>query len=678
MLVMTEARLHDSGRVTALKIDRSVSTSTKRFQHAVQRADVVSVDIFGTALVRCVFQPSDVFELVAYRLQERTGSHIGARAFRDARIRAERSVGTKNAPDRGTATLETIYASLGEELPALVLSLAMQEELNVERAVTFANSEMVALYRQLRHGEKHVVFTTDTYLPHQFLSELLGSLGYPDAHVVHAPSKSNGRLSGAASAIRTRRTLEGSDARIVHLRDDAPARYRSRPRVRRHAPHTNGAALGVNILAGLEALALAEKAGSAEEALFRSLGYRLAGPLFLGLTQWLADSVRSKPTDLVLFCARDGFFVRRVYERIGQFVQLPPSRYFEVSRRALVFPSMNELNERSLDVLCSNIAPIAAAEYFSRIGIDLSAFPDELAAVGLTPESTIYTPGERLRLRRLFERLQDSVLARARDERPLLFEYLRQSGCLDATRVAMFDIGWGGTLQEALGRAFADHRSAAQLRGYYLSTDERIAKLTSRAGTACGWFTNVARPDRRQQPVNDGYWLLELMFSGQHGTILGYRRASDGTVEAIRHTFDDTSPNAVATRCIQAAALEFVDRWTAIFAGIGPRIPMDEAFGRYRRLIQRPTEVESRYFGSLVHVGGLGATAEASPVVAIPPLAQIMRNPKALLTAYRQSDWQLVFLARILHNAAAARTLLAFRSIVRKARRAVTAKFRQR
>jgi len=79
-----------------------------------------------------------------------------------------------------------------------------------------------------------------------------------------------------------------------------------------------------------------------------------------------------------------------------------------------------------------------------------------------------------------------------------------------------------------------------------------------------------------------------------------------------------------------------------------------------------------------VHVGCLGATAEASPVVAIPPLAQIMRNPKALLTAYRQSDWQLVFLARILHNAAAARTLLAFRSIVRKARRAVTAKFRQR
>jgi hypothetical protein len=283
MLVMTEARLHDSGGVTALKIDRSVSTSTKRFQHAVQRADVVSVDIFGTALVRCVFQPSDVFELVAYRLQERTGSHIGARAFRDARIRAERSVGTKNAPDRGTATLETIYASLGEELPALVLSLAMQEELNVERAVTFANSEMVALYRQLRHGENTwSLRPTRTY--RTSFCPNSGSLGYPDAHVVHAPSKSNGRLSGAASAIRTRRTLEGAmrvsfisatTLRAIPLQASRSQARAAHERSRLRRQHTCRA----------RSARARGKGRIGRGSAFRSLGYRLAGPLFLGLTQ---------------------------------------------------------------------------------------------------------------------------------------------------------------------------------------------------------------------------------------------------------------------------------------------------------------------------------------------------------------------------------------------------------
>jgi len=662
MPVMTELRFHRSGQMLAFWHGHPSTVRANDFQRIIDASDFVFIDVFGTALARAVPEHADVFDIVAFRLKDRTEPY----RFRDARVRAEASL-RRHAFSRSREVgvhLGDIYARMADELPAIDPVAAMQQELEVERAVAFADPTIRKLHGHLRQVGKRIVFSTDSALPQSFVGDLLCSVGYPEADVVsvrHARTS----FSTETDFLERSRLKETKNARVVHIGNGRPASGVRTPRRRRNRE----ASLGTKVLARLETLALAEPSLSRDERLFRKLGYGLAGPIFLGLTQWLADEVRREPTDVVLFCARDGFFVRQVYERFARFVALPPSRYFEVSRRALVFPCITELDERSLDILCSNIAPIPAAEYFSRIGIDIAQFPLQLAEVGLTGATVVYSDAQRVMIRRLFERLEDVVVARARDERPLLFEYLDRAGCFEAANVTMFDIGWGGTLQEALGRALAAHRSATRLRGYYLSTDERIKKLSSRGGRASGWFTNGGEPDHRQQPINDGYWSLELMFSGPHGTILGYQRASDGGVEAVRRAFDDSSPNARATLRIQNAALELIDRWTAIFEGCGPVVPVEAAFERYLRFIRHPTPEEATYFGSLVHVGGLGATAEESPVVAVPSLREIVANPRAVLLAYQQSDWQLVYLSRLFRSVLAARVVLNVRSFVRNLRR---------
>jgi hypothetical protein len=370
--------------------------------------------------------------------------------------------------------------------------------------------------------------------------------------------------------------------------------------------------------------------------------------------------------------------LRETYDRFAPYVALPPAEYFEVSRRALVFPSMTVLDERALDVLCANNAPLEVSEYFDRIGIDIRAFADELRAADLQPETRVFDQESRRRLRGLFASMERPVLERARSERALMLEYLKQSGAFSASRLGVVDIGWGGTLQQALADVLVSEGRTTEIFGYYLSTDERIEKLSPAAGPARAWFANAAQPAWMQVAISPGYWLLEIAFAAQHGTILGYRRADDGSVAAVRHAYNPESPNARAARAIHAASAELIDRWIRIFGGAGPTLPMASAFERFRRFVEHPTHEEARFFGDMVHIGGLGTTTETLPIAAPPPLRDYIKRPRLLVNAYRESHWQLAFLQRVIGSNVAAAGVLRVREVIRATRIALKARLQRK
>ena len=438
--------------------------------------------------------------------------------------------------------------------------------------------------------------------------------------------------------------------------------YAGRVRERSH-----GTTIGDRVLDRMAGLAAAAHASSAEERVLRDVSYRVIAPIFLGLVRWLVDQIRSEPADLVLFCARDGFFLHQIYERFARRITLPPAKYFEVSRRSLAFPSITKIDDRALYTLCANYAPLELWQYFSRIGIDINAYPAELAAAGLRADSMINDQISQQQLRALFVSLAGPVLERARAERELTIGYLRQSGVFDARNIVVIDIGWGGTLQQALADLLAAEGETRSIRGYYLSTDDRILKLDRAAGSARAWFVNASEPAWMQDQMLPGYWLLEIVFAAQHGTVLGYHRGESG-VEAEHHSYDAQASNARAARDIQAFAGDVINRWLRIFGGIGPSLPMLSTFGRFQRFSQHPSHAEARFFGDIVHVGGLGSTEESQPVAAPPALDVAVRQPRVFLDAYRESPWQVAFLQRTFRSNAIACVTLDVRAAVRRTR----------
>lgn len=119
--------------------------------------------------------------------------------------------------------------------------------------------------------------------------------------------------------------------------------------------------------------------------------------------------------------------------------------------------------------------------------------------------------------------------------------------------------------------------------------------------------------------------------------------------------YDPQSPAERTARAVHAASGDLLDRWIQIFGGVGPAVPMRSAFARFQRFVKHPSLHEARFFGDMVHVGGLGTTPETRPIASPPSLGDALRHPRAFQTAYRESLWQLAFVQRVVRSNAVAR-----------------------
>jgi hypothetical protein len=462
--------------------------------------------------------------------------------------------------------------------------------------------------------------------------------------------------------------LEAPSDRILHIGDSFRSDFRNgrkaglktfwyRKTVRPREHVRSERTLAAKVLARLEALAI--DAGRGESGAFDAFAAGVSGPLFLGLTQWLARSVKEQGAELVLICARDGYVIHQIYERLRRCGDLPPSSYFMASRRSLSFPALTKVDERALEVtLCVGAegAPIQA--FFERIGLDLSAFPIELAEMGCDPTTRVATAPAYAKLRELFTRLEPYVLEAAAAERPLVLDYLRSTGFSPSSKqLAFFDIGWGGSLLEATSALVREFGARTECRAYYLATDERILNLRREAGTATSWLSHGGAPADVHRAVHAALWLLEVFFCAPHGSVIGYRRDEAGAAAPVLREFDYDSPQAQDVSSIQKASLRFVDRWLEIFGGAGLEISRDDAFRRLQRFVERPTNREIAAFGEFTHLDHLGSTAIVRPLApAVSPL-ELLTHPKSVIARYRSCFWKLGFLQRLLRSSAWARVL---------------------
>jgi FMN phosphatase YigB (HAD superfamily) len=630
----------------------------------------VSIDIFDTAVFRSVPEPEDVFEIVGIRAQGRAGMPSSPQQFRSQRAEAERSA-REEAWQHSRAqevTLDQIYACLHDALPEIDVEDTMREELAVERAVCVANPDIKAFYERLQRDGRNVAFVSDTYLPASFIDDLLTSVGYGGCHELFVSSECGATKNHGSLFSQVAAALDAPPARILHVGD----RFRSdfhngrkaglqtywyRKAIAPREQFRSEATLAGSVLARIEALAIDR--GDGEHDCFEAFAAGVLGPLFLGLTQWLARSVKEQGAELVLICARDGYVIHQIYERLRRSGDLPPSSYFMASRRALSFPSLTKVDERALEVtLCVGAEGAPMQAFFERIGLDIGSFPVELRETGCDPMTRVATAPDYAKLRTLFTRLEPYVLEAAAAERPLVVDYFRSTGfSASFEQLAFFDIGWGGSLLEATSAVVRECGARTECRAYYLATDERILNLRREAGTATSWLSHAGAPADVHQAVHAALWLLEVFFCAPHGSVIGYRRDEHGTAAPVLREFDHDSPQAQAVSSIHEASLRFVDWWLAIFGDAGLEISRDDAFRRLQRFVERPTNRELCAFGEFTHLDHLGSTAIERPLAPAVSLSEMLTHPKSVIARYRSCFWKLGFLQRLLRSGTSARVL---------------------
>jgi hypothetical protein len=338
-------------------------------------------------------------------------------------------------------------------------------------------------------------------------------------------------------------------------------------------------------------------------------GYSVAGPLLAGFASWLHDALVRDGVDRAYFLLRDGEIMRDVYLALTEGRTGPAVSLLESSRRAFMVPALEAGCASVTQQLLACEHPRPAGEFLERIGLSAAEFPSAFRAVGLTPDEVVgRTDAVKMgAMAAVFGRREvaQAIVARSRQERRLLWQYLTQEGVLAPGRIALVDIGWNGTIQKALLATARLERSTLDVRGYYLGTQPAIAHDLD-GSHASGYLFAAGEPAEHARAVLQLQQLVEFICTTTRGSLRGFRMEKSRVVP-VHGAGEHAGAQRDAVAQVRAGAVAFAHglaREQQVF-GVAP-LSAEAALRHLARTIQQPTPEEAAHIGDIRHGEGMG------------------------------------------------------------------------
>lgn len=313
--------------------------------------DVISFDVFDTLLMRKVYEPADVFTLMDRELSGRFSF-----VFSEERKTAEQELRKKCEP-----TIYQIYEYLAQKhhLSEVEKRELLSSELEKEKAVLCVRERMKHCMEYCIRQGKKVYLVSDMYLPSEVLGELLrryGITGYTELLVscdyqTSKPEKLFDILKKKASG---ERYLHVGDNQYADY--DAPKRHGIDAFLIMSAVRMMECSTYRDVLVYLNAIPSRVMLGMFAAEVFQDpfvlsgtkgipliadaeqFGHALIAPMVLSFTVWMLHKARTQKKSILLFSARDGWILQKVFRYLGgtwNVAGLPENVYFMASRKAL-------------------------------------------------------------------------------------------------------------------------------------------------------------------------------------------------------------------------------------------------------------------------------------------------------------------------------------------------------
>lgn len=314
----------------------------------ISRHDIVSVDFFDTLVMRQTLFPTDVFELVDFRLRKQG---ICIEGFSKKRLEAEKELCKQTIP-----TLFEIYIYMENKYGISGISAEELAELEwrVDRDLLIPRKEFCSLMQDIYRQGKPVYIVTDTFYTREQIARLLSQCGI--ACYTDILTSCNYRTSKTQQLFQRLREKIPSKS-CIHIGDSEDADVK--------AAEANGLA-GWRIYSGLDlfeqagylgmwdaigGLSSRVQAGMFVSRLFNSpfqfeaaaaeitvhsasdIGFLFFAPIITSFVFWFYQQVQENGLKNVWFCARDGYLIQELYDLLDGSHS---SVYFLTSRTAAI------------------------------------------------------------------------------------------------------------------------------------------------------------------------------------------------------------------------------------------------------------------------------------------------------------------------------------------------------
>ena len=323
--------------------------------------DVISFDIFDTLIFRPFEKPTDLFHMV--------GAELGYLDFARLRAEAEARARKRNYQEAKTyeVTLEKIWDVIEEDV-GIPKDTGMPVEIAAELNDCFGNPYMLEVFEELRKGMQEkasgtggsaseaeapdapvIICTSDMYLPSDVLRKMLKKAGFAGISKIYVSCEQGAGKSDGSLYEKVRRELEEGSKRsliFVHMGDNRVAdleKARAAGWEAIHYPNVND--LGEKYRArDLSAITGSLYRGIVNTHIYNGLhvytreyelGFIYGGLFVTGYCQWIHRYVEEHDIDKILFLARDGDILYKVYRKMYPKEAGPDrTEYVYWSRRA--------------------------------------------------------------------------------------------------------------------------------------------------------------------------------------------------------------------------------------------------------------------------------------------------------------------------------------------------------
>ncbi len=549
----------------------------ERLLEAIRNADAVSFDIFDTLLIRDVLHFTDVFYLLARK------------AFRKgifkSREEADSFLAMRLQKQTAHYTLADIYRSISEELPLSERDAEILKdlELEIEEQVIRPRREAAGIFREAVRDGKRVFLTSDMYLPSEMLSRIAanrGITGWEELFVSceHGLTKTEGLLA----VVRDAACGQDSGARLLHIGDNPDYDILSAqrlgipavkiPAVRELAAADGwrtdepaGKKLAERVLAGVAFSELyADPFGQVPTRERRLYVYGFAGmsPVICAWMCWLLRKLRTDRPDKVLFAARDGWLLHRIYEKLRGRYGLPQPVYFYTSRHAAFLACADR--PETAGYIADMAEDLSDTEMLRNIyGIDPPDAPEGPTGGAAVSGEKTGTAGKAAVIRKHMPQIR----AAAEEARKKQTAYCRACGLTRAGRFAFVEFVAAGTCQRML-----EESTGFSLKGYY------FGKTKTENALACETDSFLSGKDGSEKRFLQRYLEMEYYLAAPEPSLREYDQ--DGRPVFAEET--RSREELEELRIAQQGVLDFADRFFALIDADGlPEIPADPAVKLY-------------------------------------------------------------------------------------------------
>ena len=507
-------------------------------EQKIDQADIISFDFFDTLFVRPLCDPEDAFDVLA-----KTLSIPNFRAMR--RLAQKDAFQVMISEQKKEITLRGIY----ECFPPCAYSVEelVQAEYDVELSLIYPNSQMIEFYHSAIDAGKAVIITSDMYFSGRFFDEALTKHNVKSAPLfISADANATKRDAGELFDLIIQE-FNAKPESILHIGDNKLAdvtqaesrglkahHYRNPRKTPALARHSLSASLARGLIH------LHEE--SIPENTCLEAGFFYGGPASVGFLQWIEKKAQEDDLDHVLFLARDGYLLNTLAEQ-HQDIQLPNFDYFLGSRTAFTLAAINEHNFTSyIPYFMSGAEGLSPFEILERIGVP-APNQEVMNNLGLSDASQVDLRATK-NLQKFLYAYRWEILKVCRRNRQGLLNYLLSLGIRSGQKVALVDVGWSGSTQEAFVNALKGLMNI-DVHGYYFclaNTPEKVAREKNLHMSAL--FSSATES---QQVIDDIYKnrvTIEMFFSAPHDTIIGLECQKDKIVaieDAGRGNTENTS-----------------------------------------------------------------------------------------------------------------------------------------